>query len=292
MTPQRAALQLYSVRDLPQSLPDIIRNANEEGFDGVEFADRFKTEPVEQINDALLETGIEPVAVHTSLSTIEQALRGETDLIERCHVVDCYRLIIPHLSASTFRTSRDVKRLVHRLRDLADRLASHDIQLGVHNDRRMLWPLLPDIGGEIIENTPIPESAANLFQQSTGRLRRTNGSSAPTSTALLQLLDLTGPQEVFFELEIAEILAAGFDPQALIEVFDGRAKLIHLRDVDRTGRLNGYKNVPHGDGLVDMQGIIEDSSTAGIQWVVYENELDIDTYSKITHGAALLDRLC
>ena len=66
--------------------------------------------------------------------------------------------------------------------------------------------------------------------------------------------------ELFFGVEVAEAHAAGYDLAATFEMFDIRAEMIHLRDVNQ----------------------------AGIEWIVYKNELNSDLNQKIEAGANLL----
>ena len=287
----KTALQLYSVRAFPDSLPGIVRRVADEGYDGVEFASRFREEPPESVAAALEETGVEPVAVHADLSTIEEALDGDGDLLERCDTVGCDRLVVPHVPAREFRTRRAVRSLSYRLREAAEALSDRDMRLGLHNDRRLLSPLLPDGAGTLIGETPIPGRVGSTIQTIARRYGSDDTERIPSDTPLWNLVARTRPAELFFEVEVAEMRTAGYDPVATFETFDDRAEMIHLRDVAPSGRFRGYENVWHGEGIVDMERVIETISKAGVEWIVYENELDADPSRKIEAGAELLDRL-
>ena len=86
-------MQLYSVRDLPESLPDVLRRVHRAGFEGVEFADRFQEADPDALAAALEETGLDTVGVHADLETIEESLAGHNDLLRRCLTVGADRLI-------------------------------------------------------------------------------------------------------------------------------------------------------------------------------------------------------
>lgn len=287
----KTAIQLYSVRSFPDSLPGIIRRVAEEGYDGVEFANRFQEEPPESIATVLDETDVEPVAVHAELSTIEEALNGDGDILDRCKVIDCDTLIVPHLSAREFRTRRAVRSLSCRFREISEALSDHDMRVGLHNDRRLLSPLLPDGAGTLMNETPIPERVGNTIQTIARRYGSDDPERMPSNTPLWNLIARTRPTELFFEVEVAEIRAAGYDPVATFEMFDGRAEMIHLRDVTPSGRFRGYENVSHGEGVVDMERIIDTALQAGVEWIVYENELSGDPSRKIEAGARILGEL-
>lgn len=289
--PPNSAIQLYSVRSLPESLPEIIRRVGAAGYDGVEFAHRFHDAEPRSVADALDDAGIEPVAVHADLSAIEAAIDGDAALLDRCRTVGCDRLIVPHLPSRQLRTRRSVRALSHRFSDVADGLAEYDIRLGFHNDRRTLRPLLPDTAGMVIDETPLPARLGEYGQRALHRLEPTEPDSIPSDTPLWNLIARTAPEDLRFELEVAEVRAAGYDPAAVFPLCADRTEMIHLRDVAPDGRLRGYKHVPHGDGIVDMERVLDAATDAGVDWVVYENELDSDPASKIDDGIALLDRL-
>ncbi|WP_336330508.1 sugar phosphate isomerase/epimerase family protein [Haloarcula sp. CGMCC 1.2071] len=285
------ALQLYSIRTLPESLPTIVRRVSAAGYDGVEFADRFHEEPPEDVAAALDDADLEPVAVHTDLPEIEAALDGESDLLVRCRTVGCDTLVVPHLPASALRARSDVRSLSHRFRDAAARLEERDMCLGYHTGRRAFHPFLPDAAGKIVEETPIPEAVGRYTHQLLNRLRAPESATIPNETPMWNLVARTAPAEVTFEPEVAEIREAGYDPTVLFSLCGDRIDMVHLRDVASAGPLQGYEDVPHGDGLVDMDAVLDAATDAGVDWVIYENELDSDPEAKIDHGAATLERL-
>jgi sugar phosphate isomerase/epimerase len=285
------ALQLYSIRTLPESLPEIIRRVGAAGYDGVEFADRFHEEPPGDIAAALDDADIEPVAVHADLSEIETALDGESDLLVRCRTVGCDTLVIPHLSASELRTRSDIRSLSHRLRDAATGLEACDMQLEYHTGRRTFRTFLPDAAGKLIEETPVPAAVGEHTHQLLTSLRPTEPTAIPNETPMWNLVARTTPAELTFEPEVAEIREAGYDPSALFSLCGDRIERVHLRDVALTGPLRGYEDVPHGEGLVDMDAVLDAATDASVDWVIYENELDSDPAAKIDHGTATLDHL-
>jgi sugar phosphate isomerase/epimerase len=285
----RFAIQLYSVRSLDEPLADIIHRVAEAGFQGVEFAHRFREESPTAVAAALEATGLEPIGVHAELPLLEAALDGDSDLLERCAEIGCDTVIVPHLSASRFRTQETVDSMVAQLRNVAATLDEQDIRLGVHNARHYLWPLLPAVADPLLTRTPVPSRFGQYAGTIASRLQRV--SQIPDNNGLWHLFDQTDPGELFFELEVAEVRATGFDPVESIQSFADRIGMIHLRDVARTGRFGAYENVPHCDGLVEMQAVVDAARDVGIPWIIYENEFETGPESKITDGAALLERL-
>jgi sugar phosphate isomerase/epimerase len=285
------ALQLYSIRSLPESLPEIVRRVGAAGYDGVEFAHRFHEAPPEDVAAALDDAALDPVAVHADLPEIEAALDGDSDLLVRCRTVGCDTVVVPHFPASTLRTRSDVRSLAHRLRDAAAGLAEADMRLGHHTGRRTFRPFLPDAAGQIIEETPIPAAAGESTHRLLTRLRPTESTTIPSETPMWNLVARTAPAEVTFEPEVAEICEAGYDPTAVFSLCGDRIEMVHVRDVASAGPFRGYEDVPHGEGVVDMDAVVDAATDAGVDWVIYENELDSDPAAKIDDGAATLARL-
>ncbi|MDS0222987.1 sugar phosphate isomerase/epimerase [Haloarcula sp. S1AR25-5A] len=287
----KKAFQLYSSRSLPESLSEIVRRVGTAGYDGVEFAGRFQEEPPEDVAAALDDANVEPVAVHADLSEIEATLDGESDLLVRCRTVGCDTLVVPHLPASELRTRSDIRSLSHRLRNVAAGLEAHGMELGYHTGRRTFRPFLPDAAGDINKDVPVPEAVWEYTQQLLTRLSTTEPMTLPSETPMWNLIARTAPSELTFEPEVAEIREAGYDPTVLFPLCGDRIEMIHLRDVASGGLFRGYEDVPHGDGLVDMEAVVDAATDAGVDWVIYENELDSDPQAKIEDGAATLARL-
>lgn len=284
------AINLYSLRDIPEPVPEVVRRVAEAGFEGVEFANRFREADPSAVAAALEESDVEPVGVHARLADVEAAVEGENDLLERCKTVGCDRLVIKHISPRRFRTRRAVRSLTDGLADVASGLDAHDVELGYHTDRYDLYPMLPDVVETLFDETPIPGGATNYAMRWLGYLRRSDPGTIPEATGLWNLFARTRPEDLFFELETAEVSAAGFDPAAALSLFSGRVPLVHMRDIS-PGRFGTYEDAPNGEGSVDFEAVVDVASDAGVEWLVYENEVDGDPVTKIDEATAFFDRL-
>ncbi|ELZ33149.1 sugar phosphate isomerase/epimerase [Halorubrum tebenquichense DSM 14210] len=256
----------------------------------MEFAHRFRRESPEEIAVALDETGIEPAAVHADLPAIEDSLAGKTDLLERCATVGCDRLVVAHPDSAHFQTRESVRTLVERLNDAATALNDRGLELGLHNDRRWLYPLLPGSVETLIEATSIPDGAVDYIQEAGRRLRAKNTGGVARRTPLWQLIAETDAA-IWFELEVAELHAGGVAPSEALSLLGRRVEMIHLRDVAPGSGLDDHESVPHGDGVVDMERILEIADDTDVEWVVYENELDTPPEEKIDDGRRFFDRM-
>ena len=294
--PPRPAIQLYSVRESTDSLPDVIRRVADAGFEGVEFATRFFEADVDAVADALDETGVVPVAVHADLSTVEAAVEGENDLLDRLDAVGCDRVVVPHISEREFQTRWAVRSLSYRIADAAHELDAHDVDLGYHTIRHDLYPMYPGVVGQLFDRTPVPQGVANLGGEALARLRRADPRHDPTEipskSGFWNLFARTTPDDLFFEVDVGEVTAAGFDPAAAIELAAGRVPLVHVRDVTPTGRFGTYENADPGTGAVDFDAVARAARESGTEWLVYEHDDPADPHQTVEDGAALLSRLC
>lgn len=91
---------------------------------------------------------------------------------------------------------------------------------------------------------------------------------------------------VQFEVDVGWIGVGGFSPVEFLERYGDRVPLIHLKDMEFD---NGVP-VPLGEGNLDVEGVIETANTQGIDWLIYEDESDVEFAEKIRHGAATLGR--
>jgi len=187
----RTAIQLYTLRDLRDDLPSLLRRVGGTTFDGVEFAGFGETSPREAA-DVLDEVGLDAASVHVGIDAIETDFDA---VCETCAVLGCERVVVPYLDESDFGTATAVRGAASRLSDLASRFAERNLALGYHNHDHEFAALAGD-----------------------------------DRTAFELLIDETD-DALSIELDVGWATAAGADPIALLERLDGRVPLVHLKDV-------------------------------------------------------------
>jgi sugar phosphate isomerase/epimerase len=124
----RAAVQLYSLRDLDEPVPELLQRVAETAFEGVEFAGFGETPPGE-VADALADTGLDAAGAHVGVDALESDLDATRSTYRE---VGCDRLVVPHLPGEAFADEAAVRRTADRLTDLADRLGD-EFALCYHN---------------------------------------------------------------------------------------------------------------------------------------------------------------
>lgn len=187
----RTAVQLYTLRDLPDGLPALLRRVGETELDGVEFAGFGETSS-RAIGDALEEAGLETAGAHIEIDALEADPDG---VRETCAALGCERVVVPFLDESTFETAQAVRETATRLSELTARLEARGLGLAYHTHDH--------------EFVDLPDDDRSAFDV---------------------LIDETD-DDLAIELDVGWAAAAGRDPVSLLERLEGRVPLVHVKDV-------------------------------------------------------------
>lgn len=263
----QVGLQLHTLRDLDEDLPDVVRQVGEYGFQGVEFASRIREADARAVRTALDDAGIDPVAAHVSLSRLES---GPGDLLERYETVGCSRLVIPHLPAEHFLTRDRVDAVAARLTDLADRLDERGFDLLVHNAREMHLPLLGRYALDGFASDAVPVGGWNHLRWGLDRIDPTG----PTAeTGFRRLVAATDPDRIAFEIDVEHVTTAGRDPSDAFDLVADRLPIVHVSDATRSRRLPpAYQSADLGEGIVDVRGNVRAALGHDVDWLILEND--------------------
>lgn len=126
----QTAIQLYTLRDIDESILDIIERVGDTSFDGVEFAYRVNEESAEDVRAALDDAGLVASSAHVGIEAIEDDLDG---VIEAAETLGYDDIVIPWLDVEHFETVEAVEQTAERLSDLAEAVAERGMQLHYHN---------------------------------------------------------------------------------------------------------------------------------------------------------------
>lgn len=125
----RPAIQLYTLRELNESVPELLDRVGKTSFEGVEFAGLGESDP-EEVAAKLDETGLDAAAAHVGIEELEADLEGTVETYQR---LDCDTLVVPYLGEAHFGTKEDVADTGRRLVELAARVEDHGSTLAYHN---------------------------------------------------------------------------------------------------------------------------------------------------------------
>lgn len=81
----------------------------------------------------------------------------------------------------------------------------------------------------------------------------------------------TSPEAVQVELDVCWLQFAGHDPIEYIKRYAGRLPLLHLKDFSKSAEGN-LVTLELGRGDVDLPAVIKASESAGVQWLVVEQD--------------------
>jgi sugar phosphate isomerase/epimerase len=279
----RPAIQLYSLRHFDESLPGVLDRVGDAGYEGVEFADVVHDADPAAVDDALARNDLTAVSAHVSLGRLE---RDFEDLLPMYERVGCTDLVVPHLSTAHFRTASRVDGVADRLLALERRLDDHGFRLHYHNQPHDFLPLCGDGTLASLLTAVDPTAAGGGVG---GRVRRLVGTvgdrlyerlyqeragvDSVRETAWYRLVESTGPS-VGVQVDAGSVAAAGFDPSLAVEQFADRCRTLHLTDVEVADRgpTARARSVEVGDGILDAPAVLAAAESAGVEWVVYEND--------------------
>jgi sugar phosphate isomerase/epimerase len=125
----RPAIQLFTLRDLDGSLPDLLARVGETAFEGVEFAGLGDSDP-DEIRDALDDAGLDAAAAHVGVEDLEADLDAAVEAYRR---LDCDRVVVPYLDEAHFASKEQTVDTARRLQELDGRLSDRGLDLGYHN---------------------------------------------------------------------------------------------------------------------------------------------------------------
>ncbi len=92
------------------------------------------------------------------------------------------------------------------------------------------------------------------------------------------LLRETDPDLVALELDVFWARYAGFDPVAMIEQLTGRLPLLHAKDISRD---DPQADAPVGDGSLPWPRMLEAAKSAGVEWLIVEQDRPRDALSDV-----------
>ncbi|WP_227379377.1 sugar phosphate isomerase/epimerase family protein [Haladaptatus halobius] len=204
----RTAINVYSVRELEESVPKVLNRVAEAGYDGVQFSGRhtpLEGDP-EKIAAVLKETGLDVTPAHVNMNDLQDHRKKMLSTYEMVGVED---VAVPYLPATNFESVAAVEETATYLADLSDELNKTGWGLHYHNHEHEFV----DLGNGL--------------------------------TGFEALIDKTN---IGIELDVGWALYAGHDPIELIEEYGDRMELIHMKDVDTSApRDKCFREIGKGD---------------------------------------------
>lgn len=131
MTMSRLTINLYSVRELEESLERVLGRVADAGYDGVQFSGGLREATPEETREFLDGTRLDPTPAHVGIDLLEDDPDGVVeDYIE---TIGASALVVPWLPPADFADDDAVDDTLHRLNELYDEYADRGVDLLYHN---------------------------------------------------------------------------------------------------------------------------------------------------------------
>ena len=134
--PMRLGIQLYTLRNVEESLIDTIDRVGSTIFEGVEFAGLGDTDP-EAVAGTLEEADLDVAAAHVGVDDLSGDVK---DILTTYEILGCRDLVVPSYDREAFETRETAQEAGRTLATLADRLGD-EARLHYHNHTFEFPPL-------------------------------------------------------------------------------------------------------------------------------------------------------
>ncbi|MBI4978414.1 MAG: sugar phosphate isomerase/epimerase [Spirochaetes bacterium] len=226
------ALQLYTLREpAKKDLAGTQKQAADMGWRYVQWSG-MPNLPADKIRAALDEAGLTCIAAHVSIEAFEKDFNRETAFWKTVGAIDVAPGSMPKAFSKDLAAWQEGAR---HLDALGAKLRSAGMRLSFHNHTSEFEQFADD-----------PRTKIDI------------------------LMEMTKPENLCAELDIAWALAAGADPAALIRKYAGRVPVVHAKDVLIDGKKKTLTAL--GKGSVQWQEVFAAGKEAGIEWYIYEQD--------------------
>lgn len=243
------AVQLYSLRMLPDSLDAVLGYVAEAGYRGVETIGDHGLS-ASALQELLDKHGLQAISTHVALAALEKDLDG---VIKFNQAIGNQVVTIPFLAAELRPTDDGGwAALGERFGKMGKRLAEAGMRLLYHN---------------------------HAFE-----MERING-----KLMIEWMLDSTDPAYLQWEPDLAWVVRGEADPVALLKKYAGRCPRIHVKDLAPAGTNEDEKGFADvGYGTLDWTTLLPAARAAGAEWYIVEHDLPRDPIKTIRRSFEFL----
>jgi sugar phosphate isomerase/epimerase len=190
----KTGINLFTLRDIDEPLPEILERVADAGYDGVEFLHRLPDADLNEVIKTIDETGIEVPGAHLGPFISLPELEGELDAtIEMYDAVGCETLAVS-IDKTRLDSRDEIRETAKELNKLAERTAERNIDFLYHNHH---WEF----------------------------------KSMGASTRFDLLLDHLN-DHVNLEFDVGWAAAGGVDPIKYIHKYENMLEILHVKDAN------------------------------------------------------------
>ncbi len=229
-------IQLYTLRnEIKKDVAGTIKAVADAGYKQVEC---YGFPNADAMIDAAKENGLAVNSTHFEWDSVvnpdQKGVQPFGEILEKANKIGLKHLVIPYLADKNRRNLDDYKLLCQRCNKAAEEAKKAGIQLAYHNHA---FEFKPMDGGKTGYDVLIDEFSADMH----------------------------------FEVDVFWIQVGGKDPVKLVRDLKGRVSQLHLKDLNKSVKTPEYGGIPKeafeelGDGVIDMEPIIEVAKEAGVK---------------------------
>lgn len=237
-------IQLYSVRDLlPNDYNGTLKKIGERGYKECESAGYYN-HSVAEVKSALDQAGLKLVSAHYSMGALQQGIDDAIEFNKQLGTVEYIICASPaHKDPSSQKpgehtfTLDDWKWNADQLNKFSEKVHAAGLKLGYHNHYTEFH--------EVDGRSPYDE-----------------------------LMSLTDPNKVVFEMDCGWVTVGGGDPIALLKKYAKRIVMLHVKDFKKPESADAHP-VPTelGQGYIDYKPIFHQAALSGhVKHVFVEQE--------------------
>ena len=247
-------LQLYSVRDLlPKDFDGTLGKVREAGYTEVEAAGYYDRTAAD-FRKAMTQAGLRCVSTHHPMAVLRPRL---DELIEYDHQLGLEYIVCPSPvrrdpGAKGALNLDDWRWVAGELNRIGEKVKAAGMAFGYHNHG-------PEFG---------TEGGAVFYDE---------------------LLRLTDPKLVFFEMDCGWVFAAGRNPVDYLSKTPDRFPLVHVKDMAKNAK-GEYGSTVLGRGAMDYKPILR-AATGLKHYFIEQEEFDIDTMEALRLDADYMRKL-
>jgi sugar phosphate isomerase/epimerase len=247
-------LQLYSVRALlPKDFDGTLAKVKAAGYTEVEAAGYFD-KPAADFRKAMDAAGLRCISTHHPMAALKPRL---DELIEYGHALGLEYMVCPSPmhkdpAAKGPLTLEDWRWAAGELNKIGEKVNAAGMRFGYHNHT-------PEFGSE----------GGVVFYD--------------------ELLRLTDPKLVFFEMDCGWVAAAGRNPVDYLSKTPDRFPLLHVKDMVK-GENGKLHSTVMGRGVVDYKPILR-AATGLKHYFIEQEEFDIDPIEALRLDAEFMRKL-
>lgn len=245
------AMQMYTLRNLEQSLDEKLGRLAAMGYSGIETVGDHGVS-ANEMNDLLHKHGIRVISSHVGLAALESNL---DNVIAFNSAIGNSTITVPVPFAQGEQrpaTSADWLQTGRRLAKLAKQCAAAGMRMLYHNHA---WEM------EIIDG----------------------------KRAIEWLLEGANEGNLQLEPDLAWIVRGGADPLAFLAQYSGNCPCVHVKDLAPEGQGEAEKGFADvGYGTLDWKSLLPAAKAAGAEWYIVEHDWPIDAMRTAQRSADYL----